>query len=170
MKKGIVFLILCLVCVCIAVPVVAVFNGVIEGEEELIEKAREEIPIAESDTIALQIAGKAVEGDAELIWFKSGNEYQYNRYTPIEFTALGDDKYRFVKTYKPIERGENIWVQYWYDNFVVLVDNPDCERMEIQYADGTEEVIPVEEVPFVYSTRYFSGEYIFLDGEGNPLS
>lgn len=170
MKKGIVILILCLVCLCLAVPAVAVLSTVIEGEDGLIAKARKEIPIADADTIELRIAGKTTDGDEVLIWFKSGNAYQHHRYTPIAFTDLGDDKYRFEKTYKPIDRGDRISVVYWHDNFVALIDNPNCTALKICYAEGSENVIPVEETPFVYSSRFFSGEYYFLDAEGNILS
>ena len=169
MKKGAVILILCLVCLCIAVPAAVMLSTVIEGDDGLIEKARQEIPIADADTIELVIVGKVTDGDEELVWFKSGNEYQYNRYTPMEFAILGDDKYRFGKTYNPIDRGDRISVVYWHDNFVVLVDNPDCTAIQIIPADGFEEVIPVEEIPFVYSTCIFSGEYNFVDAEGNIL-
>ena len=169
MKKGIIILILCLICLCIAVPAVISFGGVIEGEEGLIEKARKEIPVAEADTIDLIIAGEVTDGDEILIWFKSGNEYQNNRYTPIAFTALGDDKYRFEKTYKPIDRGDKTAVVYWKDNFVCCIDNPNCRALEITYQDGSKNRIPVDETPFVYSTRIFSGEYTFVDENGNRL-
>ena len=169
MKKGIIILILCLICLCIAVTAVISFGGVIEGEEGLIEKARKEIPVAEADTIDLVIAGEVTDGDEILVWFKSGNEYQNNRYTPIAFTALGDDKYRFEKTYKPIDRGDKTAVVYWKDNFVCCIDNPNCRALEITYQDGSKNRIPVDETPFVYSTRIFSGEYIFVDENGNRL-
>lgn len=169
MKKGLIILILCLVCACIAVPAVAVLGSVIEGDAGLIEKARKEIPVAEADTIELVIVGKVSEGDSELVWFRSGNEYQHNRYFPLAFTALGDDRYRFEKIYNPIDRGDRISVLYWYDNFVCLIDNPDCAAVEIIYSDGFKEIIPVDETPFVYSTRIFSGEYTFVDENGNRL-
>ena len=171
MKKGIIILVLCLLCLCIAVPAVTVFGGVIEGEEGLIEKAREEIPVADAETIELVIAGKSVDGDAELYWFKSGNEYQYHRYTPIEFTALGDDKYRFVKTYHPINRGMQICALQWNGGYSFLIDNEKCASLELTYPEvnPTVKVIPVDSVPFVYYSSVMPAEYNFLDAEGNIL-
>ena len=170
MKKGITILVLCMLCLCLAVPAVLVFGEIITDDAGMIEKARKEIPIADADTIELVIVGKVTDKDDVLVWFKSGNEYQNNRYTPIEFTLVGDDKYLFEKIYKPIDRGEKISVQYWKDNFVALIDNPNCTAIKICYDNGSEEVIPVDETPFVYSTLVFSGEYYFLDAEGNTLS
>ena len=171
MKKGIIILILCLLGLCIAIPAVTVFGGVIEGEEGLIEKAREEIPVADAENIELVIAGKSVDGDGELYWFKSGNEYQYHRYTPIEFTSLGDDKYRFVKTYHPINRGMQICALQWNGGYSFLIDNEKCAYLELTYPEVNPvvELIPVDSVPFVYYSSVMPAEYNFLDAEGNIL-
>ena len=171
MRKGVVILIICLAIVCIAVPVVSYYGSICYGEEGLIEKAREEIPVADADTIEIVIVGKSVDGDSELYWFRSGNEYQYHRYTPIEFTNLGDGKYRFVKTYNPIDRGMQIRALQWNGGYSFLIDNEKCAYLELTYPEvnPTVTVIPVDSVPFVYYSSVMPAEYNFLDAEGNIL-
>ncbi|MBE6506529.1 MAG: hypothetical protein E7Z72_01205 [Methanocorpusculum parvum] len=170
MKKGVVILIICLALVCIGIFAFEYSSSICSGEEGLIDKARDEIPIADADTIELVIAGKSVDGDAELYWFKSGNEYQYHRYTPIEFTAFGDDRYRFVKTYNPIDRGMQMYALQWNGGYAFMIDNEKCAALKLTYPEVNPvvEIIPVDSVPFVYYSKLMPAEYTFLDAEGNP--
>ena len=171
MKKGVIILIICLAVLFAAIFAFEYPSSICSGEEGLIDKARDEIPIADADTIELVIAGKSVDGDAELYWFKSGNEYQYHRYTPIEFTALGDDRYRFVKTYNPIERGMQIYALQWNGGYSFIIDNENCVALELTYPEvnPTVKTIPVDSVPFVYYSELMPAEYKFLDAEGNLI-
>ena len=154
--------------------VFAVRAARIVGEEDLIAKARQEINLAEADSIQMVIAGKSAAGhDAQLFWFITGNEYQAQRPHPIEFTALGGDAYKFVKTYHPIPRGQDIYALLWRDGYSFCVNNPDCKTIRITDNAGVTE-IPVTEYPFVcysalppYDALYF--EYLFLDGDGNEI-
>ena len=171
MKKGIVILIICLALLFAAFLAFEYSGSICFGEEGLIDKAREEIPIADADTIELIIVGKSVDGDSELYWFKSGNEYQYHRYTPIEFTALGDDKYRFVKTYNPIDRGMQIRVLQWKGGYSFMIDNEKCAALELTYPEVNPvvEVVPVDSMPFVYYSELMPAEYKFMDEKGNLI-
>ena len=56
----------------------------LKGTDGLIEKAREEIPISDSDTIDLQYAGMCGNDNRAIAWFISGNEYQKHYYLPME--------------------------------------------------------------------------------------
>lgn len=48
----------------------------IKGADGLIEKAREVIPVSDSETIDMQYVGMHSNGNLILAWFISGNEYQ----------------------------------------------------------------------------------------------
>ena len=48
----------------------------LKGTDALIEKAREEIPIADAENTDIAYAGLCGKEDLALIWFVSGNEYQ----------------------------------------------------------------------------------------------
>ena len=99
-------------------------SSTISGTEELIAKAREELPVSDADTIELQYAGLCGKDDAALVWFVSGNEYQAHYYLPIEFNVVGENEYTFVRSYKPIERGMDIAALEWKDGYSFLINNP----------------------------------------------
>ena len=61
-----------------------------KGTDELMEKAREEIPVSDSDTIDMQYAGMCKADDKAIVWFISGNEYQAHYYLPMEVKIKGD--------------------------------------------------------------------------------
>ena len=46
------------------------------GADELMEKARQEIPISDADTIEMRYAGMCGDDDRAIAWYISGNEYQ----------------------------------------------------------------------------------------------
>ena len=76
----------------------------LKGTDGLIEKAREEIPISDSDTIDLQYAGMCGNDNRAIAWFISGNEYQKHYYLPMEVEVKEDAaEYTFIRTYKPID-------------------------------------------------------------------
>lgn len=60
----------------------------LKGTDGLIEKAREEIPISDSDTIDLQYAGMCGNDNRAIAWFISGNEYQKHYYLPMEVEVV----------------------------------------------------------------------------------
>mgnify|MGYP007062530110 CR=1 FL=1 len=62
----------------------------LKGTDGLIEKAREEIPISDSDTIDLQYAGMCGNDNRAIDWFISGNEYQKHYYLPMEVEVKED--------------------------------------------------------------------------------
>lgn len=139
------------------------------GEDDLIKKAREEIPVADADTIDLIIAGSnAIENDY-LFWFISGNEYQSHTYTPIEFAASGTDQYKYVKTYKPMERGQDISVLMWKEGHSFVINNTNCCSIIIKDPFGETNTITVDEVPFVYYHNGDISEYNFIDKDGNTI-
>ena len=100
-------------CVFVSIFLLSGCNSKISGNDGLINKARQEINISNADSAEMQIIGSNKDGDSILIWFMSGNEYQAHTYLPIEFIDLENDQYKFVKTYKPIKRGMDIYALIW---------------------------------------------------------
>ena len=60
------------------------------------------MPVSDFETTDIQYAGMSVADNKALAWFISGNEYQAHYYLPMEVEVKGDDKYSFVRTYKPM--------------------------------------------------------------------
>jgi len=151
------------------VGVFAVRSSKIIGNDGLIARARKEINLAEADTIDMVIAGKAtIDRNTHLFWFVTGNEYQMNRCHPIEFIELENDEYRFVKTYNPIPRGQDIYALLWKNGYSFCVNNPKCKTIRIDDYAGVKE-IEVTEYPFVYYNGLLPREYLFLDENGNEI-
>ena len=125
----------------------------LKGTDGLIEKAREEIPISDSDTIDLQYAGMCGNDNRAIAWFISGNEYQKNYYLPMEVEVKEDAaEYTFIRTYKPIDDriGDIAYIQ-WGDGYAFIVNNTNCKS--VRFTSGNEvyeEVIPDDTYPYVF--------------------
>ena len=165
MKKIISAILLCVLCVS-----VTGCSKTYHGTDELIEKARKEIPIADADRIEIQYAGMSERGDMVLAWFVSGNEYQAHYYLPIGFNIVGDEEYTFFHTYKPLERGQDIAVLQWRDGYSFIINNPKCVTVRITDNSGThEEHIEKDAYPYVFYNKLLPSEYVFLDKDGNEI-
>ena len=146
----------------------------LKGTDGLIEKAREEIPISDSDTIDLQYAGMCGNDNRAIAWFISGNEYQKHYYLPMEVEVKEDAaEYTFIRTYKPIDDriGDIAYIQ-WGDGYAFIVNNTNCKS--VRFTSGNEvyeEVIPDDTYPYVFF--YLSDhtnstlQFEFLDAEGD---
>lgn len=142
--------------------------------EDLITKAREEITVADAETMEVQLAVKYIEDDKALMWFITGNEYQMYCYFPMVFDVMGEEEYVFVQCHKAMGRGEDIAVFQWHGGYSFLVNNPKCKMIQIiGNVEGlgtvTEVKIEEGEYPFHYYYELLPQEYIFLDAEGNEI-
>jgi len=142
----------------------------LRGTDALIEKAREEIPLADAENIEIRYAGLTAKDDLALIWFISGNEYQAHSYLPMECKIVGKDEYRFVRTYKPMGREEDIAVLQWGGGYVFLINNPACAALQITDSVGMHDIaVEKESYPFIYFHERMPSEYLFLDKDGTEL-
>lgn len=147
----------------------------LKGTDELIEKAREELPVSDADTIDVQFAGMCAEDDKALMWFISGNEYQNHYYLPMECNIVGENEYTFGRTFNVVmDRGDDIRVLEWQGGYCFLVNNPNCRTIKITgnvggIGNATEVVIEKDAYPYLYYYGLLPTEYIFLDSEGNEL-
>ena len=143
----------------------------IEGTDGLIEKAREVIPIADSDIIEMQYVGMHTKGNVMLAWFISGNEYQAHYYLPMECEVVGEDEYVFNRIYDPLSRGgEDDYVLQWEGGYSFIVNNPKCRTLKITDSNSTKEInIDENAYPFIYYNELLLTAYAFLDAQGNKL-
>lgn len=143
----------------------------IEGTDGLIEKAREVIPVADSDTIEMQYVGMHTKGNVMLAWFISGNEYQAHYYLPMECEVVGEDEYVFNRIYDPLSRGgEDDYVLQWEGGYSFIVNNPKCRTLKITDSNSTKEInIDENAYPFIYYNELLPTAYAFLDAQGNKL-
>jgi len=137
------------------------------GIDELIEKARKEIPIADAENTDIQYAGMCGEGNKALAWFISGNEYQAHYYFPMEIKVKEDRaEYTFIKSYKPImDRAEDTAVLLWNDGYVFLVNNPEISSIEIKLTDVNTVTVQIEKdaIPYIYYIPAIPQEYEFIE-------
>lgn len=158
--------------ICVSVVLLLVLTGCtpkIVDSDGLIAKAREEINVADADTIELTIGGESVIENRHLFWFLSGNQYQAHNYVPMEFVSLGDDEYEFVQAYHSVERGTDIYVHMWGRGYSFLVNNPKCNSIIMTDSLGNSQTVTVDKLPFVYYCKGFPSEYHFLDKDGKEL-
>lgn len=143
----------------------------LQGMEELVEKAREVIPIAQAESMEIRYAGLCAEEGNALIWFISGNEYQAHCYLPMECEILGENEYAYTRTYKPMERGLDIAVLQWQGGYSFLINNPNCKTVRITQSDGTVKEFCNEKnvYPYLFYYDAIPAEYVFLDEQGKEL-
>lgn len=144
----------------------------LKGTDALIEKAREEMPIADAENIEIAYAGLCAKDDSALIWFVSGNEYQAHTYLPMECDIVGKNEYQFVRTYNPLKRGMDIAVLQWNGGYSFIVNNPNCKTIRIIDNSGTHDIaIEKDAYPLVFYNDLLPNEfeYYFLDENGNEL-
>ena len=142
------------------------------GTDELIERVREEFPIADADTIDIEYAGNSQTEGRFLHWFISGNSYQEHTYLAMDCTLIEGKGFRFERALTPMERGDDIAVAEWNGGYAFCVNNRNCKTIRIKDAAEEKEVdIPWKENsrPFVYFNERIPIEYSFLDENGTPI-
>lgn len=148
-------------------------RSTLTGPDELIEKAREEIPISDAESIDLQIVSSIEKEDGNaLIWFMSGNEYQAHYYLPMECILKDRDEYVFVRAGKPLDGGTDIAIYRWQGGYAFLVNNQNCKSIQITDDKGTHtvEITEQETYPFTFYQEVIPLEYGFFDASGNELN
>ena len=142
------------------------------GTDELIEKARKEIPISEAEMTDIAYVGMIDKEDKAIAWFISGNEYQAHYYLPLEVEVVGKDTYKFVRTYKPMGQANDIAILSWERGYCFLINNPKCVEVEIYNNDGSLHRVPIEkdEYPYLFYWEEIPSEYSFIDKDGNVFN
>lgn len=143
------------------------------GTDELMEKAREEMPVSDSDTIDMQYAGMCISGDRAIAWFISGNEYQAHCYLPMEIAIKGSGaRYTFIRTYKPMTGlCPDVAIVNWNRGYAFLINNPNVAAVKMTFENGetTEETIQSGSIPCTFYVSSIPTEYAFLDAEGHEM-
>ncbi|MGN0553598.1 MAG: lipoprotein [Oscillospiraceae bacterium] len=137
--------------------------------DDLIKKARKEIPISDADTIDIVYAGKCQNGSYSLLWFISGNEFQAHYYLAIECLEA-NGSYEFEQTFKPLNREKDIAILQWQRGYAFLINNTECKTLRITDINGIHD-IAIEEgaYPYIWYSEIIPSEYKFLDAEGSEI-
>lgn len=146
--------------------------NILTAPEELIEKAREEIPVSDAENIDIQIVSSVEKEDGRsLIWLMSGNENQEHYYLPMECILKDSDKYEYVRVGKPFERGTDIVVYEWQGGYAFLINNENCKSVQITDGTGTHTIEITDDnfYPFTFYQEVIPLEYKFLDASGNEM-
>ena len=144
-----------------------------DSTDALMEKVRQEIPLAEADTVEIRYAGMTAEDDAALLWYISGSEYQAHTYFPIECEIIGESEYKFVRSFAIVmeDRCGDVGILQWRRGYSFCINNPDCKTVRLTDDTGAHvEMIEIDSYPYVFYTRGLPSEYVFLDADGNELS
>ena len=143
----------------------------LKGTDALVEKARAEIPIADAEHTEIRYAGQCAQEDDALLWFISGNEYQAHSYLPMECTAVGEEEYVFVRSYRPLPRGgRDIVALQWKRGLALFINDPRCTAVRLSDGEGTRLFsIGAEEYPYILYSETLPSRYQFFDAEGNEL-
>lgn len=136
----------------------------------LAEKAREEFPIADAESIDISYAGQIKKDDKVLLWFISGNDHQSHYYLPMECTLVGENEYKFERTYKPMIRSSDIAVLEWNRIYVFAVNAPTCKSVHIEGESGVvDENLKDKSYPYVFYYNGLPTEYEFFDADGQKI-
>lgn len=156
-----------LLVLCIALSLVGCGERRIETEEEMIAVISRELDV----NVTVQKTGKIALEDVVLVTYITGNEYQAHTYGYAEFEKQKNN-YKFLRTYSMMERGMDLRSAIYHDSYLFVINNEHCMSLRISRENGEEEVIAVDNIPFVY---YFEDalnsnfEYQFLNKDGEEI-
>ena len=142
------------------------------SESALLERVREELTIYDAETVELRNAGAVKTDGKALFWFVTGNENQAHTYLAVECEVVGEEQYRFVKSYESMDRGEEIGVVNWNGGYCFYNNNPDCRALWYSEptadGEGKETTVPFVDETIIY-LPFIPSEYEFLDTSNDPL-
>lgn len=141
--------------------------GKMKTTDDLIKKARKEIPISDAENTDISFAGKCQNDSYSLLWFISGNEYRSHYYLPMECIEA-NGSYEFKQTFKPIDCGKDIAALQWH-GYAFIINNKDCKTLKITDSGGVHN-IEVSEYPFIWYNEDIPSEYLFLDENNNDIT
>ena len=140
-------------------------STLLRNTDDLINKAREVIPVAEKDTIDITYVDMYVANNEAIHLFYSGNENQDHFYLALQCDIVGENLYRLKKSHIMLERAEDIAIYRDGLNYLFLVNNTDCQTIKVNDKAVT---IPTDKYPFIYYQTQVN-DYTFLDYNGNEL-
>ena len=147
----------------------------LSGNDDLIEKAKEEMRISDAENIEIEYAGLVVKEGKALIWFIAGNEYSDKTYHAMECEVINDkgkqNKFKFIRMSSVIDdRGEDIAICNWQGGYCFLINNENCNELVIKTDKETVYNIKKDGCPYIeYIDPFTTVEYMFYDDCGNEI-
>ncbi len=140
-------------------------STLLRNTDDLINIAREVIPVADKETIDITYVDMYVVNNEAIHLFYSGNENQDHIYLALQCDIVRENLYRLKKSHVMLERAEDIAIYRDGLNYLLLVNNTNCQTINVNDKAVT---IPKDEYPFIYyQTQLY--DYSFLDYNGNEL-
>ncbi len=156
-----------------SLPLFGCSTNTYRGTNALMEKARQELPLADAGTIDLTCAGLCGTEDTAIAWFIAGNAHQARYYLPLEVEIKpGRAEYVYLHTHKPLtDRAQDVAVVILSQGYAFLIHNPAVASVKMTTPDGEilEETIPKKAIPYAFYVPFAPVEYIFLDAQGNTV-
>ena len=100
---------------------------------QLCDVIRQEEDITTDEKI--NYVGSCAKDGYALLWYISGDDIYNLEYIPAACYFTSENKYIFIQTYKPMDRGDNIAVLQWHGGYSFLVNNTECKQIKIRKAD-----------------------------------
>ena len=154
-------------------PLFGCSTNTYRGTDALMEKARQELPLADAGTIDLIYAGLCGTEDTAIAWFIAGNAHQARYYLPLEVEIKpGRAEYVYLHTHKPLtDRAQDTAVVILSQGYAFLIHNPAITSVKMTMPGGElyEEAIPGDAIPYAFYVPFAPEEYSFLDAQGNVV-
>ncbi|MDX9803179.1 MAG: hypothetical protein RBS96_04040 [Dehalococcoidales bacterium] len=153
--------------VCLVLSLIGCGGRTVDNEEEMLEIITTEL---DSD-VSVQKIGTIDLDDVVLVCYMTGNNYQEHTYGYAEFEKQNDN-YKFLRTNSMWERGMNLGSALYNGSYLFVINNENCTNLRISLTNGNEELIAVDEIPFVFyleNAVNHNFEYHFLDINGKEI-
>lgn len=139
-----------LVCIIISLPLLTGSSDQKETDSDaaLLTAARAYLTPQIQENTEITILGFTKKEKRFLYWLCIGDEAHHS-YTTIEFALTKSGRLHPIDSDKPIDRGGDVASIYWSGGYSFLVNSSKCRILELVTDQGTE-LIPVENIPFVY--------------------
>ncbi len=150
-------------------------SQILNGTDDMINKARGIIPLEQADTADISYVGMIGTGDEVVAWFVCENEHKERYYLPMECRYVGNNssRYKYVSSHEPTEIVEDIVQIEWNGMYQFLVNNPECETIKFTYNEvgAKDDELTVNGYPSLveHTPKYDSYEYVFLNESGEEI-
>ena len=149
-----------------------------EGNEGLIEKAKEQMNISTKDRVEIYILGSVDINNRALVWFMSEDSNKQHEYCALEFKINDKDSslFQFVKNCNAKYIEPDAYICKWNldeDNTIYsfAINNDTYHKIKFEYKDGQIEEIDINNGEFpLYTSDFNLVKYSIYNELGQVLS
>ncbi|MBR3955655.1 MAG: hypothetical protein IKJ63_09310 [Clostridia bacterium] len=151
----------------------------LQTTDDILQKAAKECHIPIEEDSSLSLCGSCeTDANEHIFWFTAVDSQGENRYQPMRFTEVGENKFKFRHAPKSFVSKNDIAYDHYSRGIVYLVNNPDCATIVFNAGTADEKTVTVDGIPFIYKYEYTSPDNTeseenisvqFLDKNGNVV-